>query len=50
MKTPIQILVAILVIWLAWKILKGLLGLAVGIAIAGLIIYGGYKLLEGPRR
>ena len=50
MKTALQILVAILVIWLAWKILKGLLGLAVGIAIAGLIIYGGVKLLEGPRR
>ncbi len=50
MKTALQILVAILVIWLAWKILKGMLGLAVGIAIAGLIIYGGVKLLEGPRR
>ena len=50
MKTVLQILVAILVIWIAWKILKGLLGLAVGIAIAGLIIYGGVKLLEGPRR
>jgi len=50
MKTALQIVVAILVIWIAWKILKGLLGLAVGIALAGLIIYGGVKLLEGPRR
>ena len=50
MKTVIQVIVAIFVIWLAWKILKGLLGLAIGIAIAGLIIYGGVKLLEGGRR
>ena len=50
MKTVIQVIVAIFVIWLAWKILKGLLGLAIGIAIAGLTIYGGVKLLEGSRR
>ena len=50
MKTAIQILIAIVIIVVAWKILKGLLGLAVGIAIAGLIIYGGVKLLEGPKR
>ena len=49
MKTVIQVAIALLVIWLAWKILKGLLGLLVGVAIAGLIIYGGVKLLEGPR-
>ena len=50
MKTALQILIAIVIIVVAWKILKGLLGLAVGIAIAGLIIYGGVKLLEGPKR
>ena len=50
MKTALQILIAIVVIVVAWKILKGLLGLAVGIAVAGLIIYGGVKLLEGPKR
>ena len=49
MKTALQILVAIVIIVVAWKILKGLLGLAVGIAIAGLIIYGGMKLLEDKR-
>jgi len=48
-KTALQVLVAIVVIWIAWKIIKGILGLAVGIAIAGLIVYGGMKLLEGPR-
>ena len=50
MKTALQILIAIVVIVIAWKILKGLLGLAVGVAVAGLIIYGGVKLLEGPKR
>ena len=50
MKTALQILIAIVVTVVAWKILKGLLGLAVGIAVAGLIIYGGVKLLEGPKR
>ena len=50
MKNVIKIIIAIVIIIVAWKILKGLLGLAVGIAIAGLIIYGGVKLLEGPKR
>jgi hypothetical protein len=50
MKNVIKIIIAIVIIVVAWKILKGLLGLAVGIAIAGLIIYGGVKLLEGPKR
>ena len=49
MKTVLQIAVGIFVIWLAWKIIKGLLGRLVGVAIAGLIIYGGVKLLEGRR-
>jgi uncharacterized protein (DUF58 family) len=50
MKRALHIILAIIVIVLARKIIKGLLGLAVGIAIAGLIIYGGVKLLEGPKR
>ena len=50
MNNVIKIIIAIVVIVVAWKILKGLLGLAVGIAVAGLIIYGGVKLLEGPKR
>ncbi len=48
MGTLIKILVAIVVIVVAWNILKGLLGLLVGIAVAGLIVYGGVKLL-GPQ-
>jgi hypothetical protein len=49
MKDVVKIIVAILVIVIAWKLLKGILGLAIGIALAGLVVYGGMKLLEGPR-
>ena len=50
MNNIIKIIVAILVVVIAWKLIKGLLGLAVGVAIAGLVVYGGMKLLEGPKR
>jgi hypothetical protein len=49
MKDIVKILIAIVVIVVAWKILKGLIGLLVGVAIAGLLLYGGVKLLEGKR-
>jgi hypothetical protein len=48
-KDVLKIIVAIIVIVIAWKIIKGLIGLLVGVAVAGLIVYGGVKLLEGPR-
>lgn len=50
MKDVIKILLAILIVWVAWKIIKGILGLLVGIVIAGLVVYAGVKLLEGGRR
>ena len=46
MKNILQIVIAILIVIVAWKILKGIVGLAIGIAVAGLLIYGGMKLLE----
>ena len=49
MKDILKIVVAIIVIVIAWKILKGILGLLVGIAVAGLLVYGGMKLLEDKR-
>jgi hypothetical protein len=49
MKNIVKIVIAILIVIVAWKILKGILGLLVGVAVAGLLIYGGMKLLEGPR-
>ena len=47
MKDIVKIIIAILVIVITWKILKGLIGLLVGLAVAGLIVYGGMKLIEG---
>jgi hypothetical protein len=49
MKNVLKIVLAIIIIVVAWKILKGLIGLAIGVALAGLVVYGGMKLLEGPR-
>ena len=50
MNTIVKVIVAIVVIVIAWKLLKGILGLLVGVALAGLLVYGGLKLLEGPKR
>ena len=49
MKGVLKIVLAIIIIVVAWKILKGLIGLAIGVMLAGLVVYGGMKLLEGPR-
>ena len=49
MKNAVKIVIAILIVIVAWKLLKGLIGLLIGVALAGLLIYGGMKLLEGPK-
>jgi hypothetical protein len=46
MKDVGKLILAILVIIIAWKLLKFALGLAIGIAVVGLVIYGGVKLVE----
>ena len=45
--TIIRVLLAILVIIIAFKLLKGILGLIVGIAIAAVIFVGAKKLIGG---
>ena len=45
MKDIAKIVIAILLIIVAFKILKGILGLVIGIAAAGLLVWGGMKLL-----
>jgi len=47
MKDVGKIIVAILVIVIVWKVMKGLIGLLVGLAVAGLVVYGAVKLVEG---
>ena len=48
-KDVLKIVLAIVIVVVAWKILKGIIGLAIGVALAGLVVYGGMKLLEGPK-
>ena len=50
MKDVLKIVLAIVILIVAWKIFKGILGLLVGLAVVGLVIYGGAKLIEGPER
>ena len=47
MKDVGKIILAIIVIVIVWKLLKGLIGLLVGLAVAGLVLYGAVKLVEG---
>ena len=47
MKDVLKIVLAIVIIVVAWKILKGLIGLLVGVAVAGLVLYGAYRLVGG---
>jgi hypothetical protein len=49
MKDIIKVIVGLIIIVIAFKIITGLLGLLIGIALAGLVVYGGMKLLEGPK-
>ena len=49
MKDIVKIIVAILLIILAWKIIKGLFGILLTVAAVGLLVWGGMKLLEDKR-
>ncbi len=50
MKDILKIIVAIVIIVIAWKILKGLIGLLFGVAFAGLVVYGVVKLIDGGQK
>jgi len=50
MKDILKAVVAIVIVVIAFKIITGIIGLLIGVAIAGLVIYGGVKLLEGPKQ
>jgi len=50
MKDILKAVFAIVIIVVVFKIITGLIGLLIGVAVAGLLIYGGMKLLEGPKR
>jgi len=50
MKDVFKIVLAIVIIVIAWKILKGLIGLLVGVALAGAVVYGIMKLVDGGQK
>jgi hypothetical protein len=50
MKDIAKIVIAIVLIVLAWKIVKGLLGIVITLAAVGLVVWGGMKLLGGTDR
>ena len=41
-----KIVIAILLVIVAWKLLKGILSIAFTLAAIGLLVWGGMKLLE----
>ena len=45
----LKIVVAILLVIVAWKLLKGILSIAFTLAAVGLLVWGGMKLLEDRR-
>ena len=45
MKEIAKIVIAVLLIVLAWKIVKGLFAIIITVAAIGLLIWGGMKLL-----
>ena len=49
MKDAVKVIVAILLIVLAWKIVKGLFGILITVAALGLLVWGGMKLIEGAK-
>ena len=51
MNNILKVVLAIVILIVAWKIFKGILGLLIGLALVGLVIYGGARLLgEGTKR
>ena len=46
MAQVLKIIVAILLVIIAWKLLKGILSIAFTLAAVGLLVWGGMKLLE----
>jgi hypothetical protein len=45
MKDVAKIVIAILLIVLAWKIVKGIFSIVITLAAVGLLVWGGMKLL-----
>jgi hypothetical protein len=49
MAQVLKIIVAILLVIVAWKLLKGIFSILFTLAALGLLVWGGMKLLEDKR-
>ena len=49
MKNFLQVILGLIIIVIVFKIITGIIGLLIGVAVAGLVVYGGVKLLEGRK-
>ena len=49
MKDILKIVIAIVLVVLAWKIVKGIFSILFTLAAVGLLIWGGMKLIEGGK-
>ena len=49
MKDILKIVIAIILVVLAWKIVKGIFSILFTLAAVGLLIWGGMKLIEGGK-
>ena len=45
----LKVIVGLIIIVIVFKIITGIIGLLIGVAVAGLVVYGGVKLLEGRK-
>jgi amino acid transporter len=45
-----KIVIAVLLIILAWKLIKGVFGILLTVAAIGLLVWGGMKLLGGDEQ
>ena len=50
MKDILKIVIAIVLVILAWKIVKGIFAILITVAAVGLLIWGGTKLIGGSKR
>ena len=46
----IGIIIAILLVVLAWKLVKGIFGILITLAAVGLLVWGGMKLLDSGQK
>ena len=45
----LKVIIGLIIIVVVFKIITGIIGLLIGVAVAGLVVYGGVKLLEGRK-